>query len=81
LSATIWHVLVGAEDDDGVREGLLDGTFDGCSVNVGLKEGVFDNVGLVEEDGINDMLGDEVGEMSSHMGTSHISHSQVPLKS
>jgi hypothetical protein len=80
LSATIWHVLVGAEDDDGVREGELDGTFDGCSVNVGLREGVFDNVGLEEVDGIYDMLGDKLGELS-HMGTSHISHSQVPLKS
>ena len=46
-------------------------------VSVGPMEGNVDDVGLEEDDGIVDTLGDEVGVLS-HTGTSQGSKSQYP---
>ena len=61
-----------------MKKGELDGIFVGRVENVGRREGRFDEVGLEDDVGMTDILGDAVGE-PSHTGTSQFSRSQ-PLK-
>jgi hypothetical protein len=57
------HVLVGDKDRVGVRDGELDGIFVGCGETDRMREGWLDDVGLKEDVGITDVLGDAGGEL------------------
>ena len=77
-AAHVIYVFVGEEDRVGVREGELDGIFVGRGETVGRREGRLDEVGLEDDVGMTDILGDAVGEPSSHTGTSQYSIYQYP---